>query len=304
MSTQVVVLDDLTLVAPFGVRFWDVAAFAPAVPGLTMVAYPTAQPNLRFPAINGPSGAYSFADLPGLRRFENGTGDDAFWAANPPSIPYTMEVSDPQGRYLPFQFSVLLPVRGFYGLLASPVYPPLTPDATWLPVFSTPSRVMPGPGAIIRAQLQDDRPLGSPLQENQTPPPAAWAMVTAQFSGSPAMSGIADQRGTVTLAIPYPEPLNSPFGSPMGSGSVKLLDQSWPVTITVFYSALLNPPAIPDLQQLLQQGAAIAWADTAHSAPADSFTVKFGTDLILRSLHSGTGRELSVLLVTSATSPT
>ena len=33
MSSQVLVLEQLTLTAPFGVRFWDVATSAPAEPG-------------------------------------------------------------------------------------------------------------------------------------------------------------------------------------------------------------------------------------------------------------------------------
>jgi hypothetical protein len=295
MSTQVVVMDDITLVAPFGVRFWDVAGLSPAGNALTVVAYPVAFPELLSTANVGPSGVYSFSGLPGLRQFENGTGDDSFWAANPAGFPYVIEVSDPLERYLPFQFSVLLPVRGLYGLLSSPVFPWLTPDPSWLPIFSAPSRDLPQPSATIRAQLQDDNTGG----------PAAWAMVTAQFSGLSAVSGIADERGIVTLSLSYPEPQNSPFGSPMGSGSLNLSEQSWPVTVAVFYSGsvTVTAPASVDLQAVLQQGPAIAWTDTVHTGEADLFNVTFGNDLVLRSLDSATGRGLSVFLVTSATSP-
>ena len=293
MSTQVVVLDDLTLVAPFGLRFWDVAALAPAGNDLIVVAYPQAFPELLSTANVGPSGVYSFSGVPGLRHFENGTGDDSFWKSNPPRIPYTIEVSDPSAQYLPFQLSVLLPVRGLYGFASSPLSLSLTPDTTWVPIFSSPSRELSGPNAIIRVNLQDDRTGG----------PAAWAIVTAQFSGLAPYAGIADDRGVVTLTLPYPEPQNSPFGSPMGSGSLKLSDQSWPVAIDVFYAGAVTSSGPVDLQQALQQGQAIAWIDTAHTAEATSFNLTFGQDLVLRSLDSVTGHELSVLLVTSATSP-
>ena len=293
MTSPVQVLDDVALVAPLGLRFWDVATMAPAEAGLAVTASPASYPDLIFTAATGPGGAYSFSALPGARRFEEGGDDDAFWAANPAGTVYTINVADPQGRYLPFRLSLLVPFRGFYELPASPPATGLSPDPTWLPVFSTPSRVLPGPGAVVRAQLRDESSGGG----------AMWAMVTAQFSGLPPMSGVADERGVVSLSVAYPEPANSPFGSLPASGLVKLSDQSWPIGIAVHYSGLLAARSTPDLEELLQQGAATAWSDTAHSAPANSFTVGFGSDLVLRSRDSVSGRELPVLLVTGAGSP-
>jgi hypothetical protein len=238
---------------------------------------------------------YFFHGLPGMRRFENGIGDEDFWAANPPIIPFTVEVSDPQDRYLPYQFSVLLPVQGLYGVAESPLSLSLTPDATWLPVFSTPSRALPGPSAVVRAQLVDD----------SAKAPAAWALMTAQVPGSLLMTALADDRGVVSLTLPYPEPRNSPFASPLGAGSLKLSDQTWPLTVSIFYRPPLSSPVagdtvLTDLKTILGQSAATAWRDTAHSGPASSFTLQFGKDLVLRSLDSGTGRELPVLLITPA----
>jgi hypothetical protein len=293
MSSPVLVLDDLSLVAPLGLRFWDVAAMAPAGAGLAVSASPSIYPDLTFSAATGPSGAYSFSALPGARRFEDGRDDDAFWLANPANAGYAINIADPQARYLPFCFSLQIPFRGFYELPASPLSIALTPDPTWLPVFSTPSRVLPGPGAVIRAQLQDDATGGG----------AAWAMVTAQFPGLPPMSGVADERGVVSLSVAYPEPANSPFGSLPASGLIKLSDQVWPIGIAVHYSGALNSQSSPDLSELLQQGIATAWRDTAHSAPADIFTVSYGTELVLRSRDSVSGRELPLLLITGAGSP-
>ncbi len=295
MIPAVQVLEEITLVAPLGVRFWDVTAMSPAGAGLTVVAYPDKFPDLRTTAIVNHTGVYVFQDLPFLRRMENGSGDDDFWSANPGSIPFTVEVSDAQDRYLPYQFSLLLPWRGLYGLAGSPLSLSLTPDATWLPVFSSPSRPMPGPAAVVRTQLKDDTAKAG----------AAWALVTAQVPGSLVMTSLADDRGVMSLTLPYPEPRNSPFASPLGPGSLKLSDQTWPLLISVFYTPRpVNPSSsvfvLPDLQELLNQGAATAWRDTAHSAPLNSFTLQFGRDLVLRSIDSGTGRELPVLLITPA----
>jgi hypothetical protein len=295
MNPQVQVLEELTWVAPFGVRFWDVTAMAPAGAGLTVVAYPDAFPGLRSTADVNRTGVYFFHGLPGMRRFENGDGTPDFWTGHPPSIPFTVEVSDAQDRYLPYQFSVLLPAHGLYGLVGSPLSLSFTPDATWLPVFSSSSRALPGPSAVVRAQLKDD----------SAKLPAAWALMTAQVAGSLVMPALADDRGVVTLTLPYPEPTNSPFASPLGPGSLKLSDQTWPLTISIFYTPQITSPlssdfVLPDLQTILGQRTATPWRDTAHSAPANSFTLQFGKDLVLRSLDSGTGRDLPVLLITPA----
>ncbi len=295
MNPNVIVLEELTWVAPFGVRFWDVTAMAPAGAGLTVVAYPDGFPDLRSTADVNRTGVYFFHGLPGMRRVENGNGDEDFWTAHPPSVPFTVEVSDAQDRYLPYQFSVLLPAHGLYGLAGSPLSLSLTPDTTWLPVFSAPSRVMPGPSAVVRVQLMDDAAKA----------PAAWALMTAQVPGSLMMTGLADDRGVASLTLPYPEPRNSPFASPLGAGSLKLSDQTWPLTVSVFYTPPFTSPVSPDsvltdLGKLLGQRAATVWRDTAHSAAASSFMLQFGKDLVLRSLDSGTGRELPVLLITPA----
>ena len=299
MIPEVKVLEELTWVAPFGVRFWDVTAMTPAGAGLSVIAYPNAIPELRSAAGVNHTGVYFFHGLPGLRKFESGDGLEDFWAANPPSIPFTVEVSDPQDRYLPYQFSVLLPAHGLYGLMGSPLLPSFTPDGTWLPLFSSPSRALPGPSGIVRAQLLDDT----------TGLPAAWALVTGQLAGSLTVPALADDRGVVTLTIPYPEPTTSPFASPLGPGSLKLSDQTWPLTLMIFYSPQISSPVssagtdefvLPDLETILRQKRANAWRDTAHSAPATGFTLQFGKDLVLRSSDSGTGRDLPVLLITPA----
>jgi hypothetical protein len=294
MSTQVVVLEQLTLTAPLGVRFWDVATVSPAESGLLVLAYPDAFPELRTTAVEGRSGVYSFSDLPNLREAENGAGDDAFWSANPPIVPYTVQVYDPRERYLPFRFSTLLPVRGLFGFWSGPLFAALTPDPTWLPIFSIPSRPMPSSSASIRAQLQDDSTPSRPL-------PASWAILTVQAPGLPLVTGLADKRGMVSISQPYPEPVDQGATSPLSAA--KLTDQSWPVEVEVFYNSGKADQPLPDLQEVIQQSVAIVWRDTAHTAPADRFTLKFGSDLVLRSLDSTSGRELSVLLVTPAGSP-
>ena len=291
MSTQVLILEQFTYTAPLGVRFWDVAAAAPAESGLVVEAYPDLFPEQRTTAIVGHTGVYSFPLLPGLRNVAFGAGDDKFWSANPPSIPYTIEVQDPEDRYLSYLFSTLLPVRGLFGLWASPLFVALTPDPTWLPLFSTPSRQLPNSNAFVRAQLQDDFSKVA----------ASGAIVTVQATGLPLCAGLSDERGMVMVSQPYPEPVGNLVTSPLSAPN--LVQQSWTVEVAVFYNEGKTHDPFPDLHQILQQNAAFVWRDSAHTATVDQFTLQYGKDLVLRSLDSTSGNELPELLVTSAGSP-
>jgi hypothetical protein len=127
--------------------------------------------------------------------------------------------------------------------------------------------------------------------------------MTAEAPGGSLALGVADGRGVISLPLPYPELRTASFGSPLGLAPLKLSDQSWPVHIRVFWTPVSKTVTTPDLEDLLQQGEASVWRDTARSALATSFTLEFGTDLILRSVDSVTGRELPYLLVTTAGSP-
>ncbi|MDP9170937.1 MAG: hypothetical protein M3N54_10000 [Acidobacteriota bacterium] len=283
-SPSVAVLEQVTCVAVLGIRFWDVAAFRAVGAGLTVEAYPVGVPELRTTAVVGRGGIYSFHGLPGMRRDEIGLGDDAFWQSNPPQAPFTVEVADAGGQYLPFRLSVLLPVRGVFGLFESPFSTGLTPDATWIPVFSTPARPVPGAMAVARAQLLD----------TLAGTPAAWAFVTVRTAGQPPAVGVADQRGIVAVQFAYPEPRNFALGSPLRTGGVKWVDQSWPVAVNVLYAPGRINDARPELSQTLGQPAAAV-------NPA-AFTLLAGQELSMKSVGPD-GREISDLLLTPAGSP-
>src|SRR6185437_10154784 len=69
MSTPtVVVLEEITCVAPLGLRFWDVASARAVGAGLTVQAYPAGVPGLRMDAVVSRRGVYSFRGLPGMRQ--------------------------------------------------------------------------------------------------------------------------------------------------------------------------------------------------------------------------------------------
>jgi hypothetical protein len=219
-----------------------------------------------------------------MRQVEIGAGDDAFWQAHPPQTAFTVEVADLSGQDLPFSLTAVLPVRGLFGLFQSPISVALTPDPTWIPVFSAPARPVPAATAVVRAQLKD----------TVNGIPAAWAFLTIQSPGQPDAAGMTDERGIAAIQFAYPEPRNFAIGSPLKTGGIKWTDQSWPITVRVQYSPGRGDETRPDLHQTLGQPPAVV--------NPGSFTLQAGQELLLRSTGSG-GRELSDLFVTPAGSP-
>lgn len=292
---DVQVLEQVTLVQPLGLRFWDHVTEAVISDGLLVTAYPVADPGLRTAAYANRSGVYSVRNLPGLREIESGAGDAAFWAAHPPQFDFVVEVVDTEGRFLPFRLPVKLPVRGIYAFqdfeLASPL------DARQLvPLYSAPARMLAAPMAIVRAELYD------PIRRT----PAAWAVVEAEAGGAPPVRGIADDQGRVLLPFPFPEPQSFGLGSPLRPGGTRLADQMWPVDLKFAYTPQMPPPAIPDLTEVLKQLPARAWEDSLLTTPLTGTTLRYGQPVVLRSRSAASppgSTQMSVLLITPAGSP-
>src|SRR5436309_10345108 len=117
-------------------------------------------------------------------------------------------------------------VRGLFGFWSNPLVTALTRDPRWLPIFSAPSQPMLTSSASIRAQLQDD---STPSR----PAPASWAILTVEAPGLPLVTGLADERGMMSISQPYAEPIDSGVTSPLSAP--KLTVQSWLVRGGVFY---------------------------------------------------------------------
>jgi len=251
-------LENLTIVAPLGLRFWDPVDATAISEGLEVTIWPAGQPDVSTPAIPNRSGVFAFQGLPGMREVEHGAGDDVFWATHPPQRDFTVQVQDLFGRFLPMQIPVRLPVRGL-------------PDA--IPLFSAPARPLVSPMAVVRAQILD----------TVSNVPAAWVLVDANFDGGRTVRGMSDARGSLLLALPYPE-ASSPgprFGSPPPQGT-KLADQTWPVTLAFHYTPRQPVPTIPDMEQVLSQAPAEAWQDQGFTRPLTTAVLRFGRELILR----------------------
>lgn len=256
----------VTRVTPLGVRLWDVATGAPAEPGLVVAFRPAG--GTPVVAVRTPSGVHALHGLPGLGAAERGTGDAAYWYQPPVSGSYRVEVSDPQGRYLPLGLDVLLPARGLY-------QPPCAlPElqAPVVPVFSGPARAIPAGFAAVRAQLELD-----------TGGPASWARVDVTLPHGPVARGLADGTGRVVVVFAYPEP---------PAPAAALHDLTWPVGLDAYYgvgsplTAVAAPDQPPELCDVLRQSPARLLADDVQTLTEAYLT--FGRELVLRTAGHST----------------
>ncbi|MFL5653295.1 MAG: hypothetical protein ACJ8CB_03810 [Ktedonobacteraceae bacterium] len=297
MIDSISVIERLTLVAPFGVRFRDEVSGSIVGDGLTVTAYPPINPARRVQAFANPSGVYVLRNVPGLRNFEHGAGDANFWNNLPPKRSFIIEVVDNARRFQSFRFTADLPVRGLFpwecGATASS--PPTTP--AMVPLYSAPTRPVPAGMAVLRAQLWD------PIAQVY----AAGAVIEVQLLGRPPVRGFADALGRIVLIFPYPEPtdfvLDSlPSASPVGA-SVPLTQHTWSIELRAAYAPQQPVPFIPDLCTTLMQSPAILWADKARTQHLPPVTLHFGQELVVRSTDTAHNTALPVLLITPAVSP-
>jgi hypothetical protein len=227
-------------------------------------------------AVENRSGVYVFLRLPGVREEPLGNDDDYF--ANPPApVIFTIDVSDPQGRFLPARFSAACPVAGLFSLAGIPLEYP----SRQLPLFSTPWRTPPSGFAVIRAELHD-------LVADQ---PAAWAILEIVNSASPLSviaRGLTDEQGRVCLFFPYPE-INDTIVESLPHAVRRLTDESWTLDIALRYepgAAPAEPGSPPRLDLLFAQRHGTALAAESPPVPLAALTLLYGQDLVLKSTGS------------------
>lgn len=278
MRPPVHVMERLSRVAPLGLRFVDEATHALIVDGLQVSAFPEGQPAARQRSVVNRSGIHVLMDLPGLRDLEFGderAGDDAWWAAHSAQRPYTVEVRDALGRFLPCAFRAALPRRKLFApdCVSSPPSPlAADDDGPSVPLFSAPTRQAAVPLAVLRAELWD-------VDDDS---PAAWALVEATEPGGATLRGMADEKGRLALFFQYPRPLDfSPgFSSPVGP---PLVEQTWPLQVRVHYTRRTPVPELPDMCLTLSQPLAGVWAaDSGGPLGLLESTLHYGQELVLR----------------------
>jgi hypothetical protein len=291
-------LERIITVAPYGFRLWDPVSGRSVSKGL-QVALREAS-GRRIKASTSPSGIFAIHHVSGLDDFEDGPGDAAFWTS-PPTVADggVIEVDDPSGQFLPFSFRPDVPTRigqitreicapSAGGILAQPPASPPEAGLPILPLFSTAARPLPSGMARVSAQLEttDGRPV-------------TGAIVRVRPAGEPPAYGQSDDRGVVTVLVPYPRPAQ-PLLSPPSIEATPLAAQSWDdVTVSAFWSPR-PPDRYPDICESLAQldsPPVALLADTSPAAELTSVRLEYGAPLDLRTTP------LSVLIVEAGSPP-
>jgi hypothetical protein len=302
MIASVKIIDEFTRVAPFGVCFHDSATGLRINDGLEVTVCPALAGvlNKKQFALPNRSGVYVLQRIALPENFSYGSGDAIFWRNNPPQKTHTVKVFDIESRFVPFQFTAVLPVQGLYKWES---IPPGSPNRTSLsvPLYSSATRKVAGGTSVVRAQLVeiDDAP-------------ASWAVLEAYFSGELVARGIADREGKVALIFPSLPPQTHPFASPPENATrVALGEQKWVLNFIVKYQPDIfqnSPPSqiqndvfeqvVPDLRLALAQAEGSLWNDRTKTDVFDSAILEFGKELILRSRETELLSPMSIGITT------
>jgi hypothetical protein len=308
MATELKPLEKFTLFSPFGVRFWDAHTGQLVPDGLQVKAYQKQFPNQTAQAVANKSGIYVFQSLPGLREIEiklqnlrnhptKGTSPtfwDDFWAdltAKSEFVEYVIEVEDLQKRFIGCKFKANLPVRGLFELNypAISAGSPPSPLFKGVPLFSAPGRATPAGMAVVRATLTEDA-------ESKTP--VSFALLKVQAPGHPPVYGVSDSNGQAVIFLTYPRPKDFEADS----DPTPLHAQEWTVTLRAFSKKPHQTKL--DVDYLFGQVAAAPadlWNNLERTVPLADQTLKFGQELIVRTIKTSSPLKLlPVLLVSPA----
>lgn len=278
-------LEPISLPAPFGIVFWDVATGAPVADGLLATVAQSGRPETARELIANRSGVWLTASLPGRSAHELATGD---W--NLLRRPYRIEVRDRFDRFLPLAFDAELPSRGLCqwpGWTSSPPMPlaplgvedsPPRVSPERIPLFSSPAR--PAPPAVAQVRCQ--------VAEATTQTPAAWALVSIVHGGITRGIGLADEQGRAAVFFTYPErPRPSLATSPPA-----ITDFRWELEVRAFWDPASSAGAIPDLADIVAQLDHPRDALESTMSPAEVLPAQllsFGRPLILKTSRTPDG---------------
>jgi hypothetical protein len=290
---------------PLAVAFHDLVTDAPITDGLVVSAR-RAGAGGRFRAGRPtPSGVHVLSGLPFLRDAEfpkNRAGQRTETADTPSGRTVEVDVlaEDRLGRFLPTVLRLSAPsdrvATAADALSACPSLVWSVPADTPMFLMSAPGRELPRTTAVARACLR----------HRATGDPAAHAVLVVITAAGRAI-GVADLRGHVVVAFPYPDFAGTgPPGSiPAGSHGIPTDQPEWPGSGTVRYEpAALTFPAgvdVPHVHSVFcQRAGAVVADDQAPGQPTMAGTLRYGIELQLATAGVTDPRRGSYLFVEPA----
>ena len=313
------------LIAPLGVKFWDVATGAYVSDGMRVMVYRNDDRLHPTQASPNRSGTYVLHRASGLREFEMGVGPP-FTDTSPPRRPFTVEVTDDERRFLPLKFEADLPCQGLFNWQETMTEAvPLDPPAgnPGVPLYSSTLRTAPVGMAVLRSELYESP--SQAVNEVRQITPAAWAMLEARSGGRLLGRGIADEKGRVALIFAYPAPHDSggsSSASPAGefTASLPFRQQEWAIQLQAYYEPHVNSPpqssnsasddqaGVPILSHILKQSPVNLFLDEAQTEPLQEVMLRYGPKVFVPLSSSPISsppnpKALSILFVSPAGSP-
>lgn len=266
-------MEEIVILAPLGIRFWDVASDSRVDEDLIVRARPAASPREISTAQANRSGIYTFRNLSRLHDVEYPATRVLGTGAPLPSRPYIVDVQDQLGRFVPVAFRVDLPFLGVFP--AGPLGGAPADSTPGFFLFSAATRTPPAKLAVARITL---------LLE-ATGEPAANAIVELTLPDGSLVNAIADADGQVTAMFPYPA-FAASLATPMTPEQARA-PATWSLSLRVLFEAARQTPLLPDLPpdiaELLQQAPVNIWPTVAGpSVNQLDVTLVFGRETILR----------------------
>lgn len=308
MMPSIKVWEQTTRRTPLGLQVWDFVTSTHLVDGLEIVLSTDKRNSSLTQTFVNRSSIYCAYGINGLIQFELNGDDTSSWESK--QRRYKIEIRDPADRYLPFELDAELPARGLLSWLSPLMSPPhqlsqglhfifsnansSPPEATlgYVPLFSAPSRPVPGTLAQVRAQLRE---FGSDR-------PAAWCLLTVSVDLNVVGIGLADREGRVAILFPYPERAKSALTSPPSAKN----DFKWSIKLNAYYvprqpNALV--PEVPNLTEVLNQlnsPRTLFESTMSPPQPLPELRLEYGIPLTIRTKVTATENPSSYLFVNTA----
>ncbi|GAA2153649.1 hypothetical protein FHX52_1693 [Humibacillus xanthopallidus] len=279
------IVETVQVRTPLAVAFHDLVSDAPITDGLLVSARRAGRGRFR-PGRPTPSGAHVLSGLPFLRDVEvpvvaPGAIIEDNEDPSGPAYHVDVLVQDTMGRFLPTVIALRAPLdhvaTAADALSACSSLAWSLPSDTPMFLMSAPTRALARTTAVVRASLRDK------ATDNE----AGHAVVVVEASAGRAI-GVADARGNVVVAFPYPlfAMPGTPGSVPAGTHGIPTRDQTWRVTVTVRwqpasleFTAGLDVPFAHSV--FCQHTASIVGDDGAPGVPAIDRTLRYGEDLTL-----------------------
>lgn len=281
--------DTHSRITPMGIGFWDELTSTLVSDGLEVEVWPSEKPDQKIRASCNRSGIFYANRLPGLSAFSMNVDDALYWI-NIGNITreFTISVRDTWESFLPFSFEINLPKKGVVTPMCGS--PPVTArQGEYTKLFSAATRRLPSTYAQVRAEL-----VYTDLSQEL---PASWAIAEAWVNGSLVATGMADEKGRLLMAFPYPAPRLISTSPPepwrMGQSTWQLeLRIRYQPNSSVFSLARTSGSKLPSLCRLLQQPILSVIDAMSPLTLLPLQTLRYGSVLVIRSSCSDSGQLL------------